>query len=184
MVVLMMIIMVLSSIFFHRFYKTNQQQPQKTIDHQYLSQDIWFAWQQSDNSSNSCNSGLNHSSALHLHLPHYPDSCWALSLDERMPSKTYIYELPILYIGQDNNEYKYVFYNQTTLSHQLILELIQVFQAFIHLILKRNQNFVYSIHQDSIALSEEDTIRRCEVETSFGTAVPTADVSIRAQPDV
>ena len=39
-----------------------------------------------------------------------------------------------------------------------------------------------SIDKDTIALPEEDTVRRCEVETSVGTAIPAADVSVRAEP--
>ena len=39
-----------------------------------------------------------------------------------------------------------------------------------------------SIDKDSIALPEEDIVRRCEVETSVGAAVPAADVSVRAEP--
>ena len=46
-----------------------------------------------------------------------------------------------------------------------------------------NMDPVCLVYLDSITLSEEDTIGRCEVETSVGAAVPTADVCIRAQPD-
>ena len=44
------------------------------------------------------------------------------------------------------------------------------------------QKWHNSIDKDSIALPEEDIVRRCEVETSVGAAVPAADVSVRAEP--
>ena len=41
-----------------------------------------------------------------------------------------------------------------------------------------------SIYADSIALSEEDIIWRCKVETSVGAAVPATDVCVRTQSDM